>query len=66
MDNRTDAADIVELEKGWADNNPKLKVSANSSGYITDAPAIAYATSYKKNAIFTSTWNAINFRLLFW
>jgi len=55
MDNRTDAADIVELEKGWADNNPKLKVSANSSGYITDAAAITYATNYKKNAIFTST-----------
>jgi TonB-linked SusC/RagA family outer membrane protein len=55
MDNRTDAADIIGLEKGWADNNPKLKVAANSAGYITDAAAIAYATSYKKNAIFTST-----------
>lgn len=55
MDNRTNAADIIDLEKGWAENNPKLQVSSNASGYITDAAAIAYATSYKKNAIYTST-----------
>ncbi|WP_241748750.1 SusC/RagA family TonB-linked outer membrane protein [Aestuariibaculum suncheonense] len=46
VDNLTDAGDIVDLEREWANGNPRLQA--------TDGSAQTYAQSLLTNAVFTS------------